>query len=468
MLKFNIMTESSTVMTTAVRFEASALAVEAVLNRESAALMATAGSEQKALTEGTMGLRDGSVSARDLYNDFIFIQGEDAAWSEIGHRVPYAWAEAGFQSLGLVVYQKMEGKRGKLVDGFELSARGRRLGVPVAGLMLDISERYPDIALVDLFGSARQGDKSGGFTAEARMGVLYALLESEAPLSTTELANVVFKAQCPGLIETARLRNAIDELEKGGIVTAERFERGETEVTYTQGTQTEPIKFKNRRLGQTSLPLITFKVAKDLVTKNGQATRSEILDQVLSVLPAEETEARGKDVIAELVRKALERISRNGGLNNVTDFSNDKRSKIVLNPKYIDLVRDLKYINDILVSGSEEQLTQLLELGQLYMDTLLADQDRVNNLLQKGKDSSSNHHQLPPQTVIRMISSAIAFGESKDSKELVRIFESQGKPFSRHSVKRLAFLHPDIFSSMGLTVQINEHNQMIINRPYTD
>lgn len=446
------------------RLQASTNAVGSLLLRDTASLMATAGSEQKAITEGLMYTHGGSVSAPEIYRDFIDVQGGLPVWGEIGHAVPYSWIKSGFQNLGLVTRQHKLNDRGKQVVAFKLNERGETVGVAMAGLMLDLSERYEHVALVDLLGRATADEKTGSFSGEVRLAILFSLLTKNKPLSVTELAGSAFQAQQTGQAELARLRTAVDQLEKADVIHVERFKRDQEEVVYGAGSNEEPFQFKGQKNGKTAIPAITFRAAQRLTSGGLTATRTQIADEVKRALPAAELQARGEEKIDYAVRKALEHITTRRGLVNKSRFSNQERSEISLNAEYIDLVKELQAISNVLLYGDEVQLANLIAKGKSHMMEVLNDPARVNSLLQKGQVRSPNHNQASPRSNIRTIRNALTSGKHMSVEQLEALFESTGKPYGKASIRRLVSEHSDLLEEFGLTTWTNEHGQMIIGR----
>ncbi|MEO8105312.1 MAG: hypothetical protein ABI602_03155 [Candidatus Saccharibacteria bacterium] len=177
--------------------------------------------EAKALTLLYLGQADAALDRHQMGLGFGAWLGPTPPWKP-APGIPFGYCEQSFQPIGQVVQKPARGPRDTAV-GYELSESGRTRGLPLAGLLLDWSLRYPDVSLQNVFGPTFSLSQTRA--PQHRLRVLLDLLTAPGgALSTADFAGSL-NSPADAMVYYARLSKldrASRELERNNLVSAER------------------------------------------------------------------------------------------------------------------------------------------------------------------------------------------------------------------------------------------------------
>jgi len=408
------------------KLDASESAMERVLLEDAARLVATvANNEAKALTFAAMALKDGrgQLSSWEIYQLFVGMQGEqDPAWADIGHGVPGQYTRDTFVPVGAVAKNTIETNRG-FSDRYEVTKYGDRMGLAVVGMMLDLSLEHPETSLYELFGATSSKSKEERRSPQTRLEILDVLIDLSSD-ETLSIAQLSRKIGYPA----ANLVEPVRELERVGLVDAQKFVPGESDK---EVLVSHPDKFKHLpfRPDQGPLPSIVHQQLTRLLSETPDASVNieDLIRAVEKALPPAE-----KRDIRERVHSAVEYWQRSGAVESRSIFSHEQRSFLRINPDKRELANDLL----IPIRGIMEGDQRYLDWGRQRAKEILGDASTVNKLLERARETSPYKARESQEEFQARVMAILSSGETTADQIFEKI-EAEGKPTSIASVRRI-------------------------------
>src|SRR3989344_6016792 len=193
---------------------------EKLSDEEMGNLLASIGnSEAKALT--LLVLADGCILPdKAIQTKLSKLQGPSPAWRPVSK-----YCETTLAPIGLVAKEYIE-PEGNLW-GYQITDYGKRIGIPLAGLLLDFSSKY-NPALYDLFGRTQSVSKEESRDASTgaikfkkrspmtRLSLFWELLTAELPVRQLDLASQVAHPSMMG--------HHLMDLGRNGVIQYESME----------------------------------------------------------------------------------------------------------------------------------------------------------------------------------------------------------------------------------------------------
>lgn len=93
----------------------------------------------------------------DLYRAVIQAQGQNIGW-RMNREGPFKYCQNSLSPIGLVTHEVINPDLSTY--GYMKTEYGEKIGVPLAGLLLDFSLRHPDFSLQDFFASTSSPSQS--------------------------------------------------------------------------------------------------------------------------------------------------------------------------------------------------------------------------------------------------------------------------------------------------------------------
>lgn len=322
-------------------------------------------------------------SKGNLYHEFMRAQGERIGWRP--HRtIPFQYCQFSFLPIGLVAFEEIDPSL--KTWGYGITPYGEKEGVPLAGLLLDFSERHPEFSLSQVFGSTSSPSQlkdiqtpegKTNFKKRApilRLKIFRELVRAELPIRELDLAYAVGE-------NPATIGQHLARLADLHIIFYESTKRDQPYAFYKL-SQERP----NERPKQYStLPSLTEKVYNFFV--NLGPSRGVSPEDIADSLIYENPE------MVELDKKALQS-------NIVGICSYLSRQKYLEQGKFKEGLQSEITLSDIqraallelvtLINRFQEQDPETLEEGKRKAMEIINDSERVSRLLKKTKQNSAH------------------------------------------------------------------------------
>ena len=306
---------------------------------------------------------------------------------------------------------KVASKRGKrLIDAYQISEAGLRIGVPLSGAFLGWELGYEETSLQQLLGSSNSRDRIGRMPS-LRTRIYELLSDSEDGMSHTQLRQA--------LGETAgRFTQLIPNLRDAGIVdVTERYDPRDRKVTLR-----EP-DFMNLRIAGPRVHPETraiFDVVQKLVDQaKTKMTGQDLLDAITDIYPHYE-----QHIVWQ--RLTIARANDRMAFVEFAPFEGDvqQHTNIVIAPSYEEpiasllwMIRSLK--NDAAYrEGARQQASEIIQNPEL-----------VSQLMAKARENSAHANSLRNAEWHRIILKHIP-AEGIDARALYEAVTAAAPPVS--------------------------------------
>jgi len=401
---------------------ASETVIERVLLEDAATMISTvANNEAKALTFAAMAIRSGNVplSNGQIHKLFLDIQGDDnKAWGDIGHAVPAQYARDTFEPIGAVAKSQIDTKQG-IRDRFTVTRYGDRIGLAVTGMMLDLSLRYPQISLYEIFGTTSTKSPEMRRSPFTRLEILrYLTQHNDVSNSTIAL----------GLeLDPSLITEQVYNLNKVGLVEVRSFERraSDKEILVPDIQKFAKILLHPNK-GQLPDAIHNY-ISSQIATGEGSIGIEDVIDYAKVLQPDTPV-----DRIRENIHLTIAGWEQSGAIQTRSEFSNRQRSFVRLNSENEQLVTELLSLTEAIMQGDQVKL----DWGQARAHEILSDSKAVNTLLQKARESSPFKQRESLEEFQSRILAILTRGEMTPS-DLEKAAEANGKPTSKTSILRI-------------------------------
>lgn len=370
---------------------------EKLSDEEMGNLLSSVGNnEAKAITLILM--RNGSpYEAGNLHAQVIGSQGEHKAWI-MNRSVPFSYCSKSFAPIGLVAKETLSHDLSAF--GYLITEKGRKLGIPLAGLMLDFSERH-NVSLSQLFGATvssseleiaqtREGEniefrKRAPITT---LKILYELLTSQTlPIKDADLKDKIGSAGINGHLSRLSRLGLIqhDTREANGS-----FSRYKLRSVIPEGEL--PI-YANQRV-------LTEQVLSIVKNNPGQYFTTE---DILGLLPQEQKEKWGEENARRKISSVLSFLAKRNYLD-AEKFNRLRQTETTITDKQKLVLTELLGIIDKVQNMDQD----ILQKGERLGGEIVSNPNRVASLMKRAREASGNANASSSEDVRGMIASLIS------------------------------------------------------------
>ena len=221
-------------------------------------------------------------SRSDLRRVFNDSQGKNIGWS-LGTGSLAAYCSGTFVPIGLVAAEIIDKENN--IYGYKITEYGERVGLPLAGLLLNFSLNHPEISLVKIFGSTHSNTVVNPEILEKqqidfkkrsptnRVKIFYELATSAFPLRLIDLASNIDE-------DINNVSNHIQELKRYGLLNYEAARRGESVSRFKINPDKLKFAFQLSSKRSSTLPINILEILKSNPEKNWGL--NEITETLLS------------------------------------------------------------------------------------------------------------------------------------------------------------------------------------------
>lgn len=317
----------------------------------------------------------------DIHKTFMSSQGENPGW-KINWNGPFSYCRNSLAPIGLVARETID--ETLEAYGYVITNYGEKIGKPLAGLLLDFSQKYPDISLADLFGgtaSRYSGDEDTGNKDEHK---------KRSPLTRYRIYYELTTATSFPM-QTERLAEAVREDSK--IVGGHLGKIGERGIIDYDSTEpTKPVSSYSLRPDHPDQNPVSYR-GRGKLTQWVYNTLLENPDRKFRIKDLEELYAQhhnGKLGIGEGISSVLAHLRR-GGYANVGGFSYLQYSEINIAPEKMRMLIDLV----VLLDAFQNQSPEIIERGNQFVNYFLTHPKETASLMQKAKEHSPMVNRRP-------------------------------------------------------------------------
>lgn len=387
---------------------------EKISDLELGNLLAAVGNhEVKALT--LLAMKEGEIYSRDrLHQRLLEIQGLRPGWS-IGKTTPFDYCRYSLSPIGLVAQEVVD--QWQNIYGYTKTRYGEDLGIPFAGLMLRLSEKYLSYSLYQVFANTmskypnkdkhnedkteQQNKKRAPIT---RLKIFQQLLQyPSGPIREVDLAKLIGE-------DVSMVRRHLDNLSRNGIITfiSTRVDTEYTRYILNPDHHSEPPSSKGYH--GIRVPLTQF-VYLTVTEQSGKAfTVNMLVDKYINEHGIE----GDRKSIRKTISNILGRLRNQGYIKWEGVLHEGNQSQIYLSDTQRTFLRDI--VSTMVQFQVRDEA--FLANARQYAQELLLHPERVARLFEKAKEASSNANQKASQETASLILSLIRNNPRCTSKDL--------------------------------------------------
>jgi hypothetical protein len=379
--------------------------------------------EAKAITLLVMEPRH-IYNQRELHQALLRLQGTNPAW-QITHAVPIHYCEDSLEPIGLVTKEILDSDLN--IYGYIKTEYGTGVGDPLAGLLLDISERY-NVSLISLFGKTSSRAKSteisiaqGEFEYKSRapgsrLKIFGALVKRSEPMRVADISEDT--GLDVGLIGTHLI-----ELSQKGIIEYKSVDADKPTSFYRLSSvppEVDPKPYK-------SLHSLTNEVMKILRTHSSLSfSRSELLTLLRTSL------GRNPKSLDTQLSSVLTHLEKSGYLEQ-GKFKHEVRSEASLTADQRDLLQELTTTINLFRYQSEVLLSE----GKMKAARILDDPQIVSSLLARAREASPSANSHPRIETQQRIYSILALHPNTPARRIQALLKEEDIDLSVHSINAM-------------------------------
>lgn len=357
--------------------------------------------EAKAITLILM--RNGNVyDKKGLHREILNAQGRNKTW-DIGHSATSDYCSGTFSRIGLVAKEAFDFDLS--VYGYSITPKGEELGIPLAGLLLDFSERH-NIPLVLLLGATQspskkktaQTEKSKNADGEFKkrapsttLKIFYELVTSPSlPIGEEELGKRIGEGRPPAVL------GHLKRLAKLGVIQYEATEANEQYSCYKLSSEIpdEELPIHNNS------PKLTESVLNVLKNNPDEYLTRE---RVYELLPQEQKETWQEYVLKNGISQILALLNKKG-YADLKRFHEGKQSEInITDEQRIVLTEFLE-----ITYRFQNQDPEILEKGKMLAEEIINNPQEVSSLMRRAKEASRQANTSPSEETQARILSIIS------------------------------------------------------------
>lgn len=408
---------------------------ERLSDEEMGNLLSSVGNhEVKAVTLILM--RDGTVLDKgNLHSRVLTVQGGYRSWA-MSKTVLFGYCSSSFAPIGLVAKEALDFDLSTF--GYSITDKGIELGIPLAGLLLDFSEKN-NIPLNTLFGSTMSHSQSKIVQGKEGEEIEF---RKRAPSTTLKILSTILAAPSLPIREAdieegvagaptgeSHLSAHLIRLAKLGLIQYNSIEKNRPFSGYKIADilPEGELPIPERRL---ILAKSVFAVLKD------NPDKYLAINDVLNLLP-EDIKKGWSDKRSFLrldVSVILSLLAKNE-YASIEKFHFGKQSEVNTTDEQKAVLKELVEI----ISRFQNQDQEILEKGRRLAGQIISNPQRVSALLRRAKDASSYANQSSSEETQESILSIVLFNPNGiTSKEIQKILEEKyGKRLGRQRVSQL-------------------------------
>lgn len=352
-----------------------------------------------------------------LAKQVIDSQGTVKGW-RINRKGPFSYCQQSLEPIGLVAKEEID-STGEW--GYRLTDLGEEIGVPLAGLLLDFSNRY-GLPLYNLLGSTSSPHERRG--PQTRYEIFRVILSSRLPIRATD---VFHDLQPQGERKSIHLRTlAANGLI--GFVSAEDKNRPVTSFTLNlEGQEIAPPPFIDSHGG--AYTRLTAEVAEIFRNSPYMSLTHEAIVESLAKSGRHITSIKDAKNMTSRVANHLAKV----GFLEKSRFGRDVQSMITLSDEQRIILEDFISIIEGVQNQDEEVLARGRRLAREIQQT-----PQLFSDLMKRADESSPHTRKPKKHKLK--SDIVEFVRTHPdctNNEVRKYLNSIGIPLSHHNVTSL-------------------------------
>ena len=384
-------------------------------------LSAFGNSEAKAIILGLM-QPETIYTAGALHSVLRNAQGQSVV--RMNRRAGFKYCQQSLSPIGLVTREVIEPSLATY--GYMKTPYGRKVGDPLAGLLLDFSLRYPAYSLKDFFAITNSPSKAkDGSDTElrkrasiSRLRIFRELLTSALPLRSIDLARRTGT-------DLSNMAEHLIALSEKGIVNYDTTRKGKPRFFYkfsenAPDTQPDPYRY-NRAVTN-----FIYRLLKSNPDK--QWAGEEIRDSYARQLRDENRPV--SESLGITCAGALSYLARSGYAKTDKLFFG-KQSDVYLDENQKKALSGLAGILDEFQSANKF----VIELGRRRLREILGNPKHVTSLITKAKEHSTQRMDVVESA--DYIRSIIASHPHSTAQDLIQIIRSEGKKLSMFQLTKI-------------------------------
>lgn len=390
-------------------------------------LSAVGNHEAKAITLILM--RDGiTYDAGKLHRAVLDAQGENKGW-RMKDTGPFGYCFQSLAPIGLVAKETLNSDLSTY--GYQITPKGKELGITLAGLLLGFSEKY-NISLNLLFGSTTSTSKERTIKTEKEdfqfkkrapsttLKILFELLTSPSlPIRETDLAKRMGEHAINNLTKNLIRLSTLGLIE----YTTKEVNRPFSWYKLSSSIYRHELPIDTTRPTLTKLVLNVLKKYPD---------RDFTIEDVYNFLPRKQKKGHKKNLVQH-ISSILSLFNKNG-IADIKKFNNEKHSEINITEEQRVVLNELIEIIDKI----QDQDPEMLKEGGRFAEKIISNTDRVSKLLKRAKETSSAANKAPTEERQKDILSIVLSNPGITNKEIQRLLEKDDRRLGIGSISRLS------------------------------
>lgn len=364
-------------------------------------------------------------SAGDLHRAIIWAQGQNIGW-RMSRSDSFSYCQNSLSPIGLVTHEAINPDLSAY--GYMKTEYGDKVGVPLAGLLLDFSLRHPSFSLWDFFGgtaSSSQSQEIGEMeykkrSPTTRLKIFCEILTSSLPIRCIDIARQTGEI-------TRTIGTHLSNLSENGLLSYEAIKPGEARVFYRlsetpPSSEPEPL----RRL--VSLTNFVYELLKKDGNKEWFA--EAVQEQHRQYQKINGKPLRKEAISTDIISDVLSHLVKKGYARRRKFIGGKIHSEVTLTEEQRKMLLELVTLLD----RFQNQDPAVLKLGKRLASGIIANPEKVSLLLAKAKERSSHAGALPTQEtagdILRIISSSPGY----TANQIHDTLKEEGRRLSQESI----------------------------------
>lgn len=391
-------------------------------------LSSVGNSEAKAITLILMG--NGNVyDGASLHKEILYAQRKRKTW-DISSTSLFDYCSKTFSRIGGLVEMRIMNPD-LSAYGYAITDKGKYLGIPLAGLLLDFSERH-NVSMELFLGATKslsqkrivqtgEGEEIE-FKKRAPLTTLKIfrelLAEPNLPIKEKDLAERIGEVAFP-----RSLLRHLRRLSTLGIIEYETIEANKPYV----------LRKRSSKMREEKLPALTGLIM-DILDNNPDRTltRNDIYD----LLSQEEKRKWKEDVLKGHISTSLSFLSKRG-YADIGKFNREKHSEINLTDKQRALLTEFLEIIDRFQNQDQE----IVEMGKGLAKEIVSDPQKVATLMGRAKEASSQGNRSSQEETLLNILSIISSKPNITNKGIqILLNQDYHKKLGMNSISAFSYL----------------------------
>ena len=372
---------------------------------------------------------------RSLHREVLNSQGNNKGWI-MNKAVPFGYCSQSLAPIGLVAMEIINPDLSTY--GYAITKDGKELGIPLAGLLLDFSEKY-NVSLHLLFGATISRSKlktiqtkEGEYiefktrAPSTTLKILYELLTSpNLPIRDVDITKGI------GSINMSAVNNHLARLSKLSLIQRDTVEIRKPFSRYKLATVIPQGELPIHR-NDSTLTKSVFDVLKNCP---GQYLTAE---DIYNFFPKERKEKwKNKNDLRRHISAVLFFLAKHK-YADIERFHQSKQSEINITDEQRIVLTELLEIIDRFQAQDEE----ILEKGRSLAGEIISNPQKVSNLLKRAKEASGNANQSSlDETQEHILSIIRSKPNGVTNKEIGKLLEKEyDKRLGKGWIMHLTFL----------------------------